>query len=90
MASAYWQINREMALLAYLHHWASNLINSGVKLIPLGQTAGQQILHRINGIIEEIAPDILNLEDHQIYSCTLGLSLASMNHEDQYTRLFQS
>lgn len=90
MASAYWQIDQEMALIAYLHSWASNLINSGVKLIPLGQTAGQKVLQQINQVIEEIYQDILKLEDNQIYSCTLGLSLASMNHEDQYTRLFRS
>jgi urease accessory protein len=90
IASAYWQIEEEMALIAYLHSWASNLINSGVKLIPLGQTAGQQILQRINLVIEEISQDIVKLEDNQLYSCTLGLSLASMNHEDQYTRLFRS
>lgn len=87
---AYWQINEDMALIAYLHNWASNLINSAVKLIPLGQTAGQQVLQQINGVIEEIYQDILQVEDNQIYSCTLGLSLASMNHEDQYTRLFRS
>lgn len=90
VACAYWQINREMALLAYLHNWASNLISSGIKLIPLGQTAGQKILHQINLVIEEQAPNILNLEDDQLYSCGVGLSLASMNHEDQYTRLFRS
>ncbi len=90
IASAHWKIDREMVLVAYLHNWASNLINSGVKLIPLGQTAGQQTLHQINLVIEQVYEDILNLEDDQIYSCTIGLSLASMNHEDQYTRLFRS
>ncbi len=90
MASAYWQINSEMALLAYLQNWAGNLINAGVKLIPLGQTAGQQILSKINHVILQEYHNILNLQDHDLYSCTLGLGLASMNHEDQYTRLFRS
>jgi urease accessory protein len=88
--AAYWQIEEEMTLNAYLHSWASNLINAGVRLIPLGQTAGQKILQQINFQIEEIYQDIVKLEDNEIYSCTLGLSLASMNHEDQYTRLFRS
>lgn len=90
MASAYWKINPEMALLAYLHNWASNLINVGVKLIPLGQTAGQKLLQQINSIIMEKYQQILNLKDDELYSCTLGLGLASMNHENQYSRLFRS
>lgn len=43
IAAAHWQIARDQALLGYLHSWASNLINAGVKAIPLGQTAGQQL-----------------------------------------------
>ena len=90
VASRYWQIPEEQATLAYLHSWTSNLVNNGVKLIPLGQTAGQQTLYCLGEIVEEIYQDIINLEDNQLYSCNLGLSLASMNHEQQYTRLFRS
>ena len=90
IASQYWQIPEEQATLAYLHSWTSNLVNNGVKLIPLGQTSGQQTLYRLGEVVEEIYQDIINLEDNQLYSCNLGLSLASMNHEQQYTRLFRS
>ncbi|NJN75428.1 MAG: urease accessory protein UreF [Synechococcaceae cyanobacterium RL_1_2] len=90
VAAAQWQIDLDLALPAYLHSWANNLVNGGVKLIPLGQTAGQQILWQLNPIIEAQAPMLLGLEDDQLYSCTMGSSLASMNHEQQYTRLFRS
>lgn len=90
IAVAYWKINLGMALQAYLHNWASNLINAGVKLIPLGQTAGQILLNQINSVILSEYNQILNLQDHELYTCTLGLSLASMNHEHQYSRLFRS
>ncbi len=90
IGAANWQIKPELALIAYLQNWATNLINAGVKLIPLGQTSGQQILSQINLIIIAEYQHLLELTDDDLYSCTLGLGLASMNHEHQYTRLFRS
>ncbi len=90
IAVAHWQINIQAAVLGYLHSWASNLITAGVKLIPLGQTAGQQLLLKIQKLLSNVALEILSLEDDDLCCCSWGLSLASMNHETQYTRLFRS
>ncbi|MDB9374697.1 urease accessory protein UreF [Nodularia sphaerocarpa] len=90
IAVAHWQINIQAALLGYLHSWASNLITSGVKLIPLGQTAGQELLLELQPLISTAVGKILALEDDELSCCSWGLSLASMQHETQYTRLFRS
>jgi urease accessory protein len=90
IAAAYWDIDAEDALLGYLHSWATNAIGAGVKLIPLGQTTGQQILKSIYSQIASVAPEILSLDNEGLSSCTWGLSLASCLHESQYTRLFRS
>ncbi len=90
IAIAHWQISIKAALLGYLHSWASNLITAGVKLIPLGQTAGQQLLLDLQPLLSAAALEILALEDDQLACCSWGLSLASMQHETQYTRLFRS
>ncbi|WP_414528175.1 urease accessory protein UreF [Nodularia chucula] len=90
IAIAHWQINIKAALLAYLHSWANNLITAGVKLIPLGQTAGQDLLLELQPLISNAVSEILALEDDQLSCCSWGLSLASMQHETQYTRLFRS
>ncbi|MEH2205121.1 MAG: urease accessory protein UreF [Nostoc sp.] len=90
IAVAHWQISIQAALLAYLHSWASNLITAGVKLIPLGQTAGQQLLLDLQPLLSAATLEILALEDDQLACCSWGLSLASMQHETQYTRLFRS
>ncbi|MBG1241061.1 urease accessory protein UreF [Nostoc sp. NZL] len=90
IAIAHWQISIKAGLLGYLHSWASNLITAGVKLIPLGQTAGQQLLLDLQPLISAAALEILALEDDQLACCSWGLSLASMQHETQYTRLFRS
>jgi len=90
LTAAHWQIDQHSSLLAYLQSWATNLINAGVKLIPLGQTAGQQLLVNLQPILAQAATEILTLEDNQLETCGWGLTLASMNHETQYSRLFRS
>ncbi len=59
-------------------------------MIPLGQTAGQILLHELHANISAAATEIISLEDDELSSCSWGLSLASMAHETQYTRLFRS
>ncbi|QLE58987.1 urease accessory protein UreF [Nostoc sp. TCL26-01] len=90
IATAHWQINTPVALLGYLHSWATNLITSGVKLIPLGQTAGQELLLQLQPLINTTTQAVLTLPDDELASCSWGLALASMQHETQYTRLFRS
>lgn len=90
IAAAGWKIDISAALLGYLHSWATNLITAGVKLVPLGQTAGQQMLLELHTNLIDAAAEILTLEDDDLSSCSWGLSLASMAHETQYTRLFRS
>jgi urease accessory protein len=90
IAASRWQINVEVALLGYLHSWTTNLITAGIKLIPLGQTAGQQLLVELQPLINDVTGEILILKDDDISCCSWGLSLASMQHERQYTRLFRS
>ena len=81
---------RQTTIAAYLHSWVTNSLGAGVKLIPLGQTAGQQILWELHGEIEALAQTIPDLTDDDLYACSWGLSLASMQHETLYSRLFRS
>ncbi len=90
VGAAQWQILPEQTLMGYLQSWVSNLIGAGVKLIPLGQTAGQQILFDLTAIIEQMSQEIPKSEDDLLGCWSWGLGLASMNHETQYTRLFRS
>ncbi len=86
----HWQIDRSTTIAAYLHSWVTNSLGAGVKLIPLGQTAGQQILWDLQGEIEVLAQAIPHFTDDDLYACSWGLSLASMQHETLYSRLFRS
>ncbi|HEY8552988.1 MAG TPA: urease accessory protein UreF [Burkholderiales bacterium] len=90
VAAAEWGIAREAAALAYLHGWAANLVGAGVKLIPLGQTAGQQLLWDLREPLIALARRAATIPDDELGVANWGQALASMQHETQYSRLFRS
>ena len=88
--AAGWQLDEKAVLQAYLQSWTTNIIGAGIKLIPLGQTIGQQLLVQLYPTIETATTEIFTLEDDDLVSCGWGLALASMAHETLYSRLFRS
>ncbi|HSM82672.1 MAG TPA: urease accessory protein UreF [Nodosilinea sp.] len=91
LVAARWDIDERSAVLGYLHSWAANLITSAVKLIPLGQTAGQSMLLELYPALEEGCDRALATPDLATLSVSSwGTSLAAMQHESLYTRLFRS
>lgn len=90
LAAAHWQIDLESTALGYLQSWLTNLISAGVKLIPLGQTAGQKLLMDLHPTLLQTTRQVLILTDDDLASCGWGMTLASMAHEVQYSRLFRS
>ena len=90
VTARHWQIDRRATIAAYLHSWVTNQIGAGIKLIPLGQTAGQQILWELQELLDLLSANIPTLADEDLYTCSWGLSIASMQHETLYSRLFRS
>jgi urease accessory protein len=90
VAAHHWQIVPQTAVLGYLYAWAANLANAGVRLIPLGQTQGQQLLLNLYPILEQTAIGVMSIQDDDLKNCGWGLAIASMQHETLYSRLFRS
>jgi urease accessory protein len=78
------------AVSAYLWVWAENQTLAAVKLVPLGQSAGQRILHSLLPQLDSIAAAALHVSDSEIGTSALMQFFASARHETQYTRLFRS
>jgi urease accessory protein len=89
-ACVYFGIERRAAIAAFLFMVAENQVIAAIKLVPLGQSAGQAVLGRLLACIEGLTDAALALGDDEIGAFTPGLSLASALHETQYTRLFRS
>lgn len=90
IVAANWELEKAKVILVYLKTWVTNTINAGIKLIPLGQTQGQKLLFNIFSFLNIISEEIISLKNSELVTCNWGLSLASMNHETQYSRLFRS
>ena len=63
---------------------------AAVKIIPLGQTQGQKLLHQMTPLLLSVIEQGLNLPDDEIGAALPALAIASSRHETQYTRLFRS
>jgi urease accessory protein len=85
-----WSIELSQALQVYGWVWLENQVLAAVKLVPLGQRAGQRLLHGLMPRIAQVAADAPQVSDAQIGTGALMQILASSHHETQYSRLFRS
>lgn len=88
IAAHEWQIERDKLFAGYLWSWLENAVMAGVKLIPLGQTHGQQTLKAMALRVEEAVANAKLVTEPG--SVTPALAIVSSRHETQYTRLFRS
>jgi len=80
----------DAALAAYVWSWLENQALAAVKLVPLGQVAGQRILAALGGKIPAALATAAAIADDDIATFAPGFALACARHETQYTRLFRS
>lgn len=90
LAAVSWGIPKREALAGYCWGWLENQVLCAVKLVPLGQVAGQRLLHELAEKIPVLLELATRLEDDQIGGSVFALALAGSRHEVQYSRLFRS
>ncbi len=90
LAASHWRVSLNETCQGFLWSWSENQVAAAIKLIPLGQTAGQRILSRIVDEIPQAVERGLRLSNDEIGIAAHGLGIASALHETQYTRLFRS
>ena len=89
-AAVYWHIPMREAVLGYLWSWLENQVLCAVKLVPLGQVAGQKLLANLSNMIPSLVDVALTMPDEAIGGSALGIAFMSSRHETQYSRLFRS
>ena len=90
LAGVKWQVPIDQLAAGLLWSWSENQVAAAIKLMPLGQTAGQKMLLKIAQAIPAAVVTGLTLDDDDIGATALGLGIASAQHETQYSRLFRS
>ena len=78
------------ALLAYLYTVAASLVAAAVRLVPLGQSDGQRLLHELQPCCLELVQRYAHLTPDDAWSGAPGLDIRSMQHERLYSRLCRS
>jgi urease accessory protein len=90
LAAAHWRIGESESLSAYLWAWSENQVLAAIKLVPLGQSAGQRLLYQLTNSMPAIVAHAQEVSDAAIGVGVIAPTLASALHESQYTRLFRS
>lgn len=74
----------------YGYSIVTTMIQNAVRAIPLGQKAGQKIMHDIFDDLLQVCQDIFDLDESYLAANVPGIELAQINHETTIFRLFMS
>jgi urease accessory protein len=83
-------IDKCSGLLAYLQMFSNNLIAVAMRLVPLGQSKGLEVMRDLMPVIFLTVERALVASLNELGSSTLLSDIASMKHESQYSRVFRS
>ena len=84
------KISPDAALSGFLFSIVENQVLVCVKSVPLGQVSGQRLLLSLHPAIAAAANHAKRLEDDALSNWSPGLSILSMMHEIQYSRIYRS
>lgn len=83
-------VTKGESLAAFYYNVATGFITNAVKLIPLGQQDGQEILLSLFPLINELVKNNLNADIEMVGYCCTGFDIKCMQHEQVYSRLYMS
>lgn len=80
----------EAALTAYLHAFASNLVQAAVRLVPLGQRDGVAAMAALEPVMLQVAARACDATLDDLGSAAFMSEIMALKHETQYSRVFRS
>ena len=89
-AGSFFKIPLEQLLITFMQSFVSNLVNVGIKHIPLGHSDGQKVLIKILPIIKELSLNYKNYDIDDIGTSSFISDLTSMYHETLNNRIYQT
>ncbi|HWQ72138.1 MAG TPA: urease accessory UreF family protein [Desulfitobacteriaceae bacterium] len=84
------KIDLSLLLAAYGHMTAAALVANGVRAVPLGQTAGQQVLAVLQPLLAACIQWVSTAQEHDWGGSAPAIDWAGMAHEGLYSRIFMS
>jgi len=90
MMASLLNISKEDALHGFFYNAAVGFVTNSVKLIPLSQQSGQEILFSLQPLIKDLAEKNIEPDKDLIGLCCTGFDIRCMQHEQLYSRLYMS
>lgn len=83
-------IQKPAALQGFYYNAAAAFVTNSVKLVPLGQQDGQEMLFSLLPLIKQLAAATMQPDENLIGLCCPAFDIRSMQHEQLYSRLYMS
>jgi urease accessory protein len=83
-------IGKSESLAGFYYNAAAGMVTNCVKLIPIGQQQGQQILLSLHPLLQRLTEEGLRPDKNLIGRSCAGLDIRCMQHEQLYSRLYMS
>lgn len=77
-------------ILAFYYNAMSGLVTNSVKLVPLGQLAGQDMIFSLQPIISKLVTETMLVPRELVGLCNIAFDIRCMQHERLYSRLYMS
>jgi urease accessory protein len=90
LSAAALKLSETTTLTAFCFSWLETQVAAAMKLVPLGQVAGQRILTHCRSRVADVVSSAANIPPDAISSWAPMLGIFSARHESQYSRLFRS
>ncbi len=90
LAADHWHVAPRNALEGLLWSVVEGQVAAALRLVRMGQTAGQRILIAAIPVIERSAVMAARIDEGEIGNVSVSMAMASAWHETQYSRLFRS
>lgn len=90
VTGAAFNLTLKETLYAFYYNAVSSFVTNSVKLVPLSQQTGQQLLFELLPLIDSLVEKGVTPDESMIGVCCAGFDIRSMQHERLYTRLYMS
>lgn len=84
------RIPKHEALTGFYYNAAAGMVTNSVKLVPLGQQDGQELLFSLQPLIAELVVGTMQPDEDLLGLCCTGFDIRCMQHEGLYSRLYMS
>ncbi|WP_447770358.1 urease accessory protein UreF [Sphingobacterium faecium] len=83
-------ISYQDALSAFYYNALNGMVTNCAKLVPISQMDAQQILFKLQPVIDRLVAEQPHLSDDLIGNCCVAQDIRCMQHEKLYTRIYIS